>query len=104
MMDKGSGKGQTPFEILGIPEDADARMVKRAYRRLAKKFHPDLNPDDPQAERMFKQIQQAYESVMAPAHEQSTADPGNAFYYTSGYDPSFAFFEAMENFRMREKP
>ena len=38
------------YRILGVPEQADEEQIKQAYRREAKKYHPDLNPDDPAAE------------------------------------------------------
>lgn len=48
------------YEILGIPEDADAGAIKKAYRRLARKYHPDTNPDNPAAEERFKEISEGY--------------------------------------------
>ena len=52
-----------PYEILGIARDATQREVKQAYRCLIKKFHPDHNPEKPEAVKRFKQIQQAYETL-----------------------------------------
>ncbi len=49
------------YEVLGVPRDADQETIKRAYRRLARKYHPDLNPNDPEAERKFKELGEAYE-------------------------------------------
>src|SRR5947199_7580357 len=50
------------YERLGVPRGASKDEIKRAYRRLAKKHHPDLNKDDPKAaEEKFKQISEAYE-------------------------------------------
>lgn len=49
------------YETLGVERTADADEVKRAYRRLAMKYHPDRNPDDPEAESKFKELAEAYE-------------------------------------------
>jgi molecular chaperone DnaJ len=49
------------YEILGVPRSADAAAIKRAYRQAALKYHPDRNPDDPQAEERFKEATEAYE-------------------------------------------
>ncbi|MCH9057070.1 MAG: molecular chaperone DnaJ [Planctomycetes bacterium] len=49
------------YETLGVERAADADEVKRAYRRLAMKYHPDRNPDDPEAEAKFKELAEAYE-------------------------------------------
>ena len=49
------------YKILGIEQDADSDSIKKAYKKLAKKFHPDLNPDDVESsEEKFKQINEAY--------------------------------------------
>ncbi|WP_156506256.1 DnaJ domain-containing protein, partial [Oleiphilus sp. HI0117] len=48
------------YEVLGIERSADAKEVKKAYRRLAMKYHPDRNPDDAQAEEKFKEATEAY--------------------------------------------
>ncbi len=52
------------YEVLGIERGASEEEVKRAYRRLAVKFHPDKNPDDPQAEEKFKELGEAYDVLM----------------------------------------
>lgn len=51
--------GMDYYRILGIPKEADEEQIKQAYRREAKKYHPDLNPDDPVAEARFKEIAEA---------------------------------------------
>ena len=48
------------YEVLGIGRNADANEIKKAYRKLAKKYHPDMNPGDKQAEQKFKEITEAY--------------------------------------------
>ncbi|MEJ2366002.1 MAG: J domain-containing protein, partial [Deltaproteobacteria bacterium] len=53
-----------PFEVLGVGSGATDREIKKQYRLLSKRFHPDLNPDQPETAEKFKQVQQAYESLM----------------------------------------
>ena len=57
---------QDYYRELGVPRDADEKRIKQAYRRLARKYHPDLNPDDKTAEDRFKQVTEAYEVLSDP--------------------------------------
>jgi molecular chaperone DnaJ len=52
------------YEVLGVGRDASEEVVKRAYRKLAVKFHPDKNPEDPHAEEKFKELGEAYDVLM----------------------------------------
>jgi molecular chaperone DnaJ len=54
------------YDVLGVPRDADAVILKRAYRELALKFHPDQNPDNPEAEASFKEVSEAYTVLSEP--------------------------------------
>ncbi len=58
--------GKDYYEILGVPRDASLEDIKKAYRRLAKQYHPDINKDDPQANEKFKEINEAYEVLSDP--------------------------------------
>lgn len=55
-----------PYAVLGIPRDASEEDAKAAYRQLAKTCHPDLHPNDPQAERKFKELSAAYDAIRNP--------------------------------------
>jgi len=57
---------QTPYEILGVKKDASADDIRKAYRKLAKQYHPDLNPGKPEAEARFKSILAAYDLLSDP--------------------------------------
>jgi molecular chaperone DnaJ len=61
------------YEILGVGKDAGDQEIKGAYRKLALKFHPDRNPDDPHAEENFKQASEAY-SVLSDAQKRAAYD------------------------------
>lgn len=61
------------YEVLGIARDADEKEIKKAYRRIAMKNHPDRNPDDPKAIDIFKEATEAYE-VLADKEKRATYD------------------------------
>jgi curved DNA-binding protein len=54
------------YKVLGVPKTASEKEVKSAFRRLARQYHPDANPDDPQAEEHFKELNEAYEVLSDP--------------------------------------
>ncbi len=54
------------YDILGVPKNATEKEIKSAYKRLAKKYHPDLNPGNKQAEEKFKEVNEAYEVLSDP--------------------------------------
>jgi len=54
------------YEILGIEKDASTDEIKKAYRRLALKVHPDINRNDPDARKKFLELQRAYETIVDP--------------------------------------
>ena len=64
-----------PYRVLGLTPDATDEEVKRAYRQLAKKYHPDMNPGDPHAAEMMNRINAAYDQIKNPP-AQTTARPG----------------------------
>lgn len=58
------------YEVLGVDKSASAEEIKKAYRKVAIKFHPDKNPDDPSAEEKFKEAAEAYEVLRDPEKKQ----------------------------------
>ena len=61
------------YKVLGVPQDADEGQIKRAYRKKAKQYHPDLNPGNAEAEAKFKNIVEAYE-VLGNAEKRRQYD------------------------------
>ena len=72
-----------PYKILGVSRDASDEEIKRAYRQLAKKYHPDRNPGDAEAAKKMQQVNAAYEQIKNPEKAQSSTGYGG---YGS-YDP-----------------
>ena len=54
------------YKLLELSREASQDDIRKAHRKLARKYHPDANPEDPRAEERFKQIQQAYEVLSNP--------------------------------------
>src|SRR5271169_2077087 len=61
------------YKLLELPRSATEADIKKAYRRLAMKYHPDRNPDDPEAEHRFKEAKEAYE-VLTDTHKRALYD------------------------------
>jgi molecular chaperone DnaJ len=74
------------YEVLGVKKGADAEAVKTAYRKLARKFHPDVNPDDPKAEKRFKEISEAYAVLSNPEAKQKYDNFGHGGQGFDGFD------------------
>lgn len=72
------------YEVLGISKGASDDEIKKAYRKLAKQYHPDLNPDNAEAEAKFKEANEAYEVLSDPDKKQRYDAYGHA-----GVDPNF---------------
>lgn len=59
------------YEVLGVDKSADDKKLKSAYRKLAKKYHPDANPGNKEAERKFKEVGEAYAVLSDPGKEKT---------------------------------
>ena len=76
------------YQTLGVKKDAKADEIKKAYRRLARKFHPDVNPNDKSAENKFKEVQEAYD-VLSDEKKRKIFDRFG--YYADNLDPDSPF-------------
>lgn len=71
-----------PYQVLGISHDASPEEIKKAYRRKAKEYHPDLHPNDPAAARKMNEVNEAYDMLTNPekyaarrAQQERQSDP-----------------------------
>ncbi|MEK6537572.1 MAG: DnaJ C-terminal domain-containing protein [Nitrospirota bacterium] len=81
------------YEILGVSRDADDKQLKKAFRKFARKYHPDLNPNNKEAEQRFKEVNEAYEILSDPAKRKQ--------YESFGHAAFDAGFQGSEGFRPR---
>ncbi|MCD8330838.1 MAG: molecular chaperone DnaJ [Lachnospiraceae bacterium] len=79
------------YEVLGVGRDADDAQLKRAYRSLAKKYHPDTNPDNPEAEAKFKEASEAYAVLSDPEKRKQYDQFGHAAFENGGAGGGFDF-------------
>ena len=76
------------YQILGVKKDAKADEIKKSYRKLARKFHPDVNPNDKTSEEKFKEVQEAYD-VLSDEKKRKVFDRFG--YYNDNLDPDSPF-------------
>lgn len=84
------------YEVLGIDKNANDDEIKRAYRKLAKKYHPDLNQGDKQAEAMFKEVNEAYKVLSNPETRARYDRFGHAGAEQNGFGGGFGGFEGFD--------
>src|SRR5260370_18539854 len=78
---------QDYYELLGVPRKAGAKDIRASFRKLARKYHPDLNPGDKSAEEKFKQLQEAYD-VLSDSKKRQMYDQYG--FYTDNPPPGGA--------------
>src|ERR1039458_5278435 len=80
------------YEVLGVPRAASDAEIKKAFRRMARELHPDVNSHDPEAEGKFKEAAEAYE-VLSDSERRATYDRyGHEGLRSGGYAPNFDGF------------
>ena len=99
---------QDPYEVLGVPRGASEEEVTKAYRKLAKKYHPDLNPGDEEAAKKMSEINAAYNQIKngtAGSSSYGGRSYGGGSYQGGSYgsgsygdDPFGSFWEAFGGF------
>jgi molecular chaperone DnaJ len=81
-----------PYELLGVPRDADEQQIKKAFRKLARELHPDVNKHDPDAEEKFKEAAEAYE-ILSDSERRSIYDRyGHEGLGARGFESGFSGF------------
>ena len=82
--------GKNYYEILGVKKDATDKDIKQAYRRLARKYHPDVNPGDKSAEAKFKEINAAYEVLSDKEKRHKYDKYGDKWQYADQFEQAAA--------------
>ncbi|MCL2254788.1 MAG: molecular chaperone DnaJ [Lachnospiraceae bacterium] len=86
------------YEVLGIEKSADDAAIKKSYRVLAKKYHPDMNPGDHNAEKMFKEASEAYAILSDPEKRRQYDQFGHAAFENGGGFSGFENFDFSDIF------
>ncbi len=74
------------YQILGVSKNADADQIKKAYRKLARKYHPDVNPDNQEAEVKFKQVNEAYQVLSDPEKRKKYDQYGKDWEHAEAFE------------------
>lgn len=74
------------YKILGVPKNASEKDIKKAYRKLARLYHPDLNPNDKEAERKFKEVNEAHEVLSHPENRKKYDEYGKDWKHAEEFE------------------
>ena len=86
-----------PYEVLGVPRDANEPHIKKSFRRLARELHPDVNAHDPDAEEKFKEAAEAYEILSDPERRATFDRYGHEGLRSGGFAPNFDAFGSISD-------
>src|ERR671936_2603741 len=86
-----------PYEVLGVARDADETQIKKAFRKLARELHPDVNRHDPAAEEKFKEAAEAYEILSDPERRSVYDRYGHEGLRSGGMGPNFEGFGSISD-------
>src|SRR3954468_16613214 len=96
-MASGSTTPRDPYEVLGVQSTAGEAEIKKAFRRLARELHPDVNTEDPQAEEKFKEAAEAYEILSDPERRATYDRYGHEGLRSGGWTSSAANFGSLSD-------
>jgi molecular chaperone DnaJ len=92
-----STRPRDPYEVLGVARDADETQIKKAFRKLARELHPDVNAHDPDAEEKFKEAAEAYEILSDPERRSTYDRYGHDGLRSGGMGPNFEGFGSISD-------
>ncbi len=89
-----------PYEVLGVSRDASEDEIKTAYRKLAKKYHPDLNPGDEEAARKMNEVNAAYDTIQRGETDPAYSSPqyGYGGYQSGGYQYGYQTYTGSQQY------
>ncbi len=89
-----------PYEVLGVSRNASEDEIKSAYRKLAKKYHPDLHPGDKECEKKMNEVNAAYDQIKNPKTQQQSS---GGYGSSGGYDPFGYGYDPFGGYQQRQQ-